>query len=182
MRNIRFHLLAIAIIIFSVTGVFYALGHFEETKPTEARDEFQRIIQRADGIQIIEANWGLNCVEYVRSQRDYLRERLEYVNEEQQQDIRNTLRSLTILPSRNNVLELLQTQCNGKTRCEVMASADTLSIPENLDCPYRLEVVFRCMQGAPFQTVTAESGKTLSLICKRDDIPEEDADQSAAGS
>lgn len=165
MRNIKFHLMAVSVMIAIVVVVFIATGQLEPNAPTTAPDAAPVAApQRNGNLSIAEAHWGLNCVDALKSHNQRLETRIEATTEPTLiEKLKNDRRPL---PERNNALEKMNELCGGKVSCDFTTTHQVMGTAGFNGCSYELELVYRCFVFDRRRLLSARYRQDVSLSCE----------------
>lgn len=136
----RTHLIIIACIIAAVYFAWHIIDAAPPPPPPAAVE-----VDSPYSIAIAHASWGLNC------RRDE--------NSDGFAADKTALRE-------DNVLAALAERCNGKLRCDIPLTPETMGDTPTPGCTKQLVVEYRCFSFDRPWTVRASSGK-LSINCDR---------------
>jgi len=144
MTNIRFHLIALSIIIAFVLVVFYLTGQFSGQSQQAANPQGERTIK------IWEASWGLNCQDAPLKNPDAA------LSPQKRSDIK-----------KDNVLEQVRQMCDGQVTCQFKASKATLGdVAPDRRCTPELKLIYRCYElDRPWQ-IRAENRQQVAFSCR----------------
>tara|TARA_B100001123_G_scaffold370034_1_gene432170 strand:- start:91 stop:609 length:519 start_codon:yes stop_codon:yes gene_type:complete len=170
MRNTKLHLTILAIIIVTLTLLFYVLGLIdfdpepvpEPTAPApqpSISDDMRSRIDANYQITIWEATWGRNCDSYVdRMVRGY-----GHLSQDQL-----ARRNITIpqKATANNALSAVSKECNGLSHCSIEIEESTFETPSIGVCSKELVVYYRCFDIDRRREAKAMQGGTLELDCR----------------
>lgn len=147
MTNIRFHLIALSVLMLLVVIIFAATGQFskKEELPAQATEE-------AVGdhfITVWEAHWGVNCNDApILTNKNITPEGNKPIE-------------------RNNVLSRISTFCNGKRLCEFNVDSKSFGdVASNRSCAPEMELRYRCFEFDRLWKVSVPSGGKIKLECK----------------
>lgn len=145
MTNIRFHLIALSIIIAFVLVVFYLSGQFTG----QSQEKGQAASERT--IKVWEASWGLNC------QDAPLKDPNAALSPQKRSDIK-----------KNNVLERVRRMCDGQVTCQFKADKATLGdVAPDRRCSPELSLIYRCYElDRPWQ-IRAENRQQVVFSCRQ---------------
>lgn len=171
MRNMKFHIIAIAIIALTVFVLFKTMGLL----PDEAADVVQQVVReeqkptkRAIGdheklIRISSASFGLNCLD-----------QMDYVIKQYNQNLRSaspeeyeTLKAnQPKMPTRGNVTEIVKAECHGEKKCSFYIDEDRMKMGRVILCRRALEIIYRCQTLERPRIAQALNRETISFSCE----------------
>lgn len=140
--NWKFHLLASSIFVVLMVGAVVLLQP-SSNADAKGPDRF---------IQVVNATWGVNCIEQVEEMRRT-----------------NTLDDGDPVPEsirRNNALLPLTKLCNNRETCEFKVNESYLGKPPVKSCFKELEVQYRCFLTDTLHTTNGEDNAPIAIDCR----------------
>jgi hypothetical protein len=154
-RNYKFHAIALSTICALIIGLYVAMMP-PAPPPTAdnggANDRF---------IQIDSATWGIGCNPYIAKE---LQDRqFKPVQRDQKGDI--VAQKPIALVEANNVLPIISAACDGKPKCEILATSSSLGVEPMASCSKQLKVGYRCFSYDRLHLVDISQSNTLKIDC-----------------
>jgi len=154
-RNYKFHTIALSAICALIIVLYVAMMP-PAPPPTAdnggANDRF---------IQIDSATWGISCNPYIAKE---LRDR-EF-NPVQRDAKGNVVEQKPlVLVETNNVLPIISAKCDGKIKCEILATSSSLEVEPMASCSKHLKVGYRCFSYDRLHLVDMSQSNTLKIDC-----------------
>ena len=153
MKNLKFHVIAIAAIIIVVTALYSVIGP-QKAPVTAAHTS-------GHAIEIYSATWGEACNPAIT---DAMATRAR--TPAAKDDAGQTLPIEPLQPVKpNNVLITVGDTCNGKTACTLRADSPSLALDPLTTCFKRLVVHYRCYSVDRLHTRDIGQGEILTIDC-----------------
>ncbi|MCI5049593.1 MAG: SUEL-type lectin domain-containing protein [Rickettsiales bacterium] len=148
MTNMKFHIMAVSMMITAAIIVFLVAGNKEQI----AAEAGISGVDPNKVIDIHSATWGENC-NYVLDlkRKDYARRNLPTDGLDNME--------------RNNVLHKMKELCGGKFTCQIKATPKVLENKKHPSCRKRLDVEYRCFAYDRLWQVKAAMGENLVIDC-----------------
>lgn len=150
--NIKFHLIAVALICTVITVLYSVLT------PKEVVQGDPQLARGDRYIQVYSATWGENC-----------NPAIDKMIEQRANQYTGDQKNLPPLPEHvetDNVLPVLSTRCDGRLQCQTPLSAESLEVEPLGSCFKRLKLSYRCFTIDRLWEIDQPQGSFLQLDCR----------------